>query len=345
MKKIVIRKAGSYERLQIEEVEDLNPKDHEVVVQVQYIGVNYADCLVRWGVYASAKAYVGWPITPGFEFTGTVLKVGSAVKDRQIGELVMGVTLFNAYATQVCVSSSQLFALPHGFSMAQAAGFPAVFFTAFHALFQIVRIYPGSNILVHSAAGGVGSALTQLAATAGIKVTAVVGSSHKVEYAKSQGATYVIDKSKEDLWSSARKCVPDGFDAVFDANGYSTFQQSYNHLRPTGKLIAYGSHSLLPKGGSGRLNYFKAVWGLLKTPKFSPLDLITDNKSVVGFNLSFLFSRADLLQESIQQLQEWCAQGKIHPPKVTEFNFTEVAEAHRHLESGQSVGKIVLAVK
>jgi len=190
----------------------------------------------------------------------------------------------------------------------------------------------------------VGSALTQLASIAGLKVTAVVGATHKVEYAKSQGAQYVIDKSKEDLWGKARELVPEGFDAVFDANGYSTYQKSYNHLRPTGKLIAYGSHSLLPKGGSGRMNYLKAAWGLLKTPRFSPLDLISDNKSVVGFNLSFLFDRADLLQESIQQLQEWCAQGKIQPPKVTEFAFEDVANAHRHLESGQSVGKIVLTV-
>ena len=344
MKKIVIHKAGGYQSLQIEDFDDLIPNENEVLVKVQHIGVNYADCLVRWGVYASAKAYVGWPITPGFEFTGTILKVGSAVKDRQVGQQVMGVTLFNAYATQVCVPSSQLFSLPQGFSMSQAAGFPAVFFTAFHALFQIVKIYPGSNVLIHSAAGGVGSALTQLASAAGLKVTAVVGSSHKVDYAKSQGALYVIDKSKDDLWSSVRKIVPEGYDAVFDANGYSTFQESYNHLRPTGKLIAYGAHSLLPKGGSGRINYFKAVWGLLKTPRFSPLDLITDNKAVVGFNLSFLFARADLLQESIHQLQEWCAQGKIHPPQVAEFRFDEVAKAHQFLESGQSVGKIILTV-
>ncbi|MFM6928619.1 MAG: synaptic vesicle VAT-1 family membrane protein [Bdellovibrio sp.] len=344
MKKIVIHKAGSYERLQIEEFADLTPKDDEVVVQVRHIGVNYADCLVRWGVYASAKEYVGWPITPGFEFTGVVLKVGSAVRDRHVGQEVMGVTLFNAYATQACVRSSQLFSLPKGFSLSQAAGFPAVFFTAFHALFQIAKIYPGSNVLIHSAAGGVGSALTQLASVAGFQVTAVVGASHKVEYAKRQGALHVIDKSKEDLWAKARELVPEGFDAVFDANGYSTYQNSYDHLRPTGKLIAYGSHSLLPKGGSGRMNYLKAAWGLLKTPRFSPLDLISDNKSVVGFNLSFLFARADLLQESIQQLQEWCTQGKIQPPQVTEFSFEEVAEAHRFLESGQSIGKTILTV-
>lgn len=344
MKKIVIHKPGSYEQLKIEDFQSLDPADQDVVIQVKAIGVNYADILVRWGVYASAKTYVGWPITPGFEFTGVISKVGKSVSKWKVGQEVMGVTLFNAYATEVCVPESQVFPIPSGFSLHQAAGFPAVFFTAFHALFQIIKIYPDANVLVHSAAGGVGSALTQLASVAGFKVTGVVGVSHKVGYVKSLGAAHVIDKSSEDLWSKVREYVPQGFDAVFDANGYSTYKKSFEHLRPTGKLVAYGSHSLLPKGGTGRINYLKAAWGLLRTPRFSPLDLITENKSVVGFNLSFLFDRVDLLQESMTQLQEWCSSGKIQPPKVTEFDFANVAEAHRLLESGQSIGKIVLVV-
>ncbi|MFN3455510.1 MAG: zinc-binding dehydrogenase [Pseudobdellovibrio sp.] len=151
-----------------------------------------------------------------------------------------------------------------------------------------------------------------------------------------------MDKSKEDLWQKAKICVPQGYDAVYDANGYVTFQESYNHLRPTGKLITYGAHSLLPKGGTGRINYFKAAWGLFKIPKFSLLDMITVNKSVVGLNVSFLFERQDLIQESMNQLQAWCKEGKIVPPKTTEFSFADVAKAHQLLESGQSMGKIVL---
>ncbi|MFS4458040.1 zinc-binding dehydrogenase [Bdellovibrio sp. HCB2-146] len=280
MKKIVIHKAGSYDQLKIEEVSELHPGNNQVVVQVHAIGVNYADCLVRWGVYESAKKYVGWPITPGFEFTGVIKKVGPGCRNLQVGQEVMGVTLFNAYATEVCVSEKQIFSLPQGFSKTEAAGFPAVFFTAYHALFQIVRLYPRAHILVHSAAGGVGSALTQLAHGAGFDVTGVVGSSHKVEAVKGLGADFVIDKSQEDLWKKVEELCPEGYDAIFDANGFVTLKEGYRHLRPTGKLISYGAHSLLPKGGAGRLNYFKAAWGLLRTPRFNPLQLITDNKSV-----------------------------------------------------------------
>jgi synaptic vesicle membrane protein VAT-1 len=342
MKKVVIHSAGGYDKLKIESFADLEPDSDEVIVHIYAFGVNYADCLVRYGVYESAKEYVGWPITPGFEFSGIVHKVGSSVSELVIGQSVMGISLFNAYATQVKVKPWQLFQIPQGFSMTEAAGFPAVFLTAYHALFQLVKIYPTSHILVHSAAGGVGSALVQLAKAAEITVTGVVGSSQKIESLKKFGADCVIDKSTHDLWQEAEKISPEGFDAIFDANGYTTLMDGYRHLKPVGKLISYGSHSLLPKGGSGRINYIKAFIGLLRTPKFSPLNLITHNKSIVGFNLSFLFSRQDLVQEAMTHLLELVATKKIKAPLISKFNFNDIASAHATLESAQTVGKIVI---
>jgi NADPH:quinone reductase-like Zn-dependent oxidoreductase len=346
MKKVVISSPGGYEKLQIEATTDLFCKNDSVVVSTQAIGVNYADCLVRFGVYESAKKYVGWPITPGFEFSGIVKSVGANVTKFKVGDQVVGITLFNAYATEVSVKEWQLFRIPSGFSLIEAAGFPTVFFTAYHALFQIVKIYPHSKILIHSAAGGVGSALVQLAKAFNFHVTGVVGSSHKVGEVKALGADQVIDKSTQDLWGEARKVAPEGFDAIFDANGYTTLKEGYKHLRPVGKLISYGAHSLLPQGGgSGRLNYLKALVGLIKTPRFNPLDLITDNKAVVGFNLSFLFARQDLATEAMNDLIRLAHENKIKPLKTTTFKFDDVGLAHQELESGKTIGKVVLVVE
>lgn len=345
MKKVVIPGPGGYEKLKIQDVPDLTPENNTVVVSVKAIGVNYADCLVRFGVYESAKKYVGWPITPGFEFSGVVKSVGSQTSRFKVGEEVVGITLFNAYATEVKVKEDQLFHLPSGFSLIEAAGFPTVFFTAYHALFQLVKIYPQSHLLIHSAAGGVGSALVQLAKAFDFTVTGVVGSSHKVNEVKALGADYVIDKSTQELWSEARKVAPQGFDVIFDANGYTTLKDGYKHLRPVGKLISYGAHSLLPHGGgAGRVNYLKALVGLIKTPRFNPLQLITDNKSVVGFNLSFLFARQDLATEAMTDLLRLALEKKIKPLKTTTFKFEEVGLAHQALESGKTVGKIILIV-
>ena len=342
MQKIVIHRAGSYQELNLETHPDLNCSGKEVIIQTHAAGVNYADCCVRWGVYESAKQLVGWPITPGFEFSGIVKKIGNEVSKFKVGDKVFGVTFFNGYASEVRTLEKHLFIIPDGFSFEEAAGFPAVFMTAYHALFQLVRLPPEAKLLIHSAAGGVGSAILQLSKAEGFKTVAVVGATHKVEYAKNLGADFIIDKSKEDLWKRVHEIFPQGYDAALDANGASTLKQSYESLRATGKLIAYGSHSILPKSKSGRMNYLKAGWGLFKTPKFNPLTLISENKSVIGFNLSFLFDRDDLVIEGMNRLIELIHQNKVHPPKVTKIPFAEVARAHELIESGQSVGKIIL---
>lgn len=343
MKKVVIHSAGSYDKLKIEEHPDLIVKANEVLIDTKAVGINYADICVRFGVYESAKEYVGWPITPGFEVSGVIKAIGKNVTRWKVGEEVIGFTLFNGYATQVCVPETQVLPIPKNFTMEQAAGFPAVFFTAYHALYQQAYIQKNSKILIHSAAGGVGTALTQLCKAAGHYVVGVIGSSHKKEYLAQFNPDHIIDKSKEDLWEKAQEYAPDGFQVVFDANGASTLKDSYKHLRPTGKLITYGAHSLLPKSG-GRLNYLKAGIGLLKTPRFSPMEMISSNKGVLGFNLSFLFQEKELIEECTNKLIELTEARIMKPIPVTTFEFEDVAKAHQLIESGKSVGKIVLTL-
>jgi NADPH:quinone reductase-like Zn-dependent oxidoreductase len=341
MQKIVIHGPGGYEKLSLETFPDPVVKPGHLLIRTSAVGVNYADVCVRWGVYESAKRFVGWPITPGFEFSGTVEKLGEGTSRFSVGDSVFGVSLFNSYATHVVADERLLWHRPKVLTLEEAAGFPAVFLTAYHGLFQNVWLGPGFKVLIHSAAGGVGSALVQLAKVAGLKVAGVVGSAHKIDYVKSLGVDIVIDKSEEDLWHKAKIFAPDGYDLVFDANGPETLKASYASLRPTGKLLVYGFHTLLPKTG-GHLNYLKAGLGLLRIPKFNPLEMTTVNKGVLAFNLSFLFDRFDLLGPAMEQLILWLDEGKIVAPKVTTFPFHDVAKAHQALESGQSVGKLVL---
>src|SRR5690349_12839279 len=120
-KKVSIPSAGGYEKLQIVEVEDLVCRPDQVVIDVQYAGVNYADCMVRLGVYESAKRYVGFPITPGFEVSGTIKAVGSQTKRFKVGDKVIGFTLFNGYSGQVAVIEDHVIPLPSHFQMEQGA--------------------------------------------------------------------------------------------------------------------------------------------------------------------------------------------------------------------------------
>ena len=201
----------------------------------------------------------------GFEFSGKVMKIGQDVKKFKVGDLVFGITLFGAYSKRVQVPENQLVHLPtEKMSMSEAGGFFCVALTAWYAMFELCKLRKGDKILIHSAAGGVGSMLVQMGKIAGCHVTGVVGRAHKVEIVKNLGCDAVIDKSSEDLWIAARKhSGGSGFHAVFDANGVETLKQSYNNLAPGGRLITYGAHTMLPKltaDGSGYLS----IWNWAK---------------------------------------------------------------------------------
>jgi len=192
-----------------------------------------------------------------------------------------------------------------------AAGFLAVHLIAYHGLLRNMVIRPGMRVLLHSAGGGVGSAaLVQLCKLHNLHVTGAVGRSHKVEYVRQLGTDAVIDKSTQLLWDEAKRLCPEGYDLVFDANGPETLAQSYAHLKPTGKLLVYGFHTMLPKQG-GHINYLKPGLGMLRMPRFNPLSMARENKGVVTFNLSFLLARTDLLHAAVNDLATWLEAGII----------------------------------
>jgi NADPH:quinone reductase-like Zn-dependent oxidoreductase len=341
VKRVVIHRPGGYDRLRTEEGPDAAPGPGEVSVDVAAFGVNYADCVVRMGLYAAAKELVGYPITPGFEVAGTVASVGEGVTPSLVGTPVMAVTLFGGYTTHLVVPYAQVFPWPSGWTHLQAGAFPAVFLTAWTALFELAHPHAGDTVLVHSAAGGVGGALVQLAKLAGCRVIGVVGGTHKVDAARALGADAVIDKSSQPLWEAVRRLAPDGYDVILDANGAATLADSYRHLAAPGKLVVYGFHSMLPKRG-GRPRWARLAWTYLRTPRFSPLQLTRDNRSVLAFNLSFLAARTDLIRRGMEQLLAWADAGRIQPPTVTAYPWDALTDAHRDLESGNTVGKLVV---
>jgi NADPH:quinone reductase-like Zn-dependent oxidoreductase len=343
MQRISIAKPGSFERLVLVDAPDLKPGPGQVVVATRAAGVNFADVVVRLGLYESAKKYVGWPITPGFEFSGEVAALGDGVTDLKLGERVFGVTRFGGYASQVCVPRQQLFRVPVALSHAQAAAFPTVHLTAYYALREVLRTHPGQGerVLVHSAAGGVGLAALQLARADGLSAIGVVGASHKREVALAYGATDVIDKSSQALWPEVERLAPGGLHYVLESNGAETLKQSYAHLRPTGRLVVYGFTSMLSRG-SGRPNWVKLAWDFLLTPRFHPLEMVNVNKGVVGFNLSYLFEEQWLLTEAMTRMLAELEAGVLRPLPVTELPLAQAASAHRALQSGSSVGKLVL---
>lgn len=340
-RRIRIHRPGDYQQLKLETFEIERPGPEQVLIEVVAIGVNFADGIIRMGLYASAKELHGYPITPGFEVSGRIAAVGAEVDRFKVGDEVLALTLFNGYSSHLVLDQSNVFVKPTCLSFEQAAAIPTAFLTAWFMAHDLAHTRASEHWLVHSAAGGVGGALAQLGRLAGCKVTGVVGRSNKVSAALSAGCTQVIDTQSEDLWSRAKALSPEGFEAIFDANGVRTLAQSYAHLAPTGRLCIFGFASMLPRA-RGLPNWPKLIWDWLRTPRFNPLDMTQSNKSVIACNLSFLSTHAVRLMSGMSWLLERFEDGRLQAPEVTTFPLSEAAAAQAALASGNTTGKLVL---
>jgi len=261
--------------------------------------------------------------------------------------------MFGAYSTLLLVPSNQIKPVPAKMtkSMDTLAALPAVAGTAIHALSlagalpQQQVVTKVKSVLIHSAAGGVGSMLVQMCKLVNLgPIVAVVGSKHKIKSCLDLGADFVIDKSSQNLWKTAREISPDGYAAIFDANGVETLSNSYEHLARCGRLVIYGFHTNIPKASSilSPLSWFKMLLRMVQMPRFDPMALVLESKSVAGFNLSFFADERELIDGYLRQLLSWIEADKLKLPQVTTFQMHEIDRAHELIQSGNSIGKIII---
>jgi NADPH:quinone reductase-like Zn-dependent oxidoreductase len=166
----------------------------------------------------------------------------------------------------------------------------------------------------------------------------------KVEAAKALKCDVVIDKSQQDLWEAARRSSPNGYGVVADANGISTLSRSFRILASTGRLVVFGFHSNLPIGTDmlHPLNWLRMIWKMTMMPKFDAMDFVASNRSLLGFNLSFFVNEVGLLGIFYDQVSEWLESGKIQVPRVVEMDMQDISSGHALIQSGKSIGKIVM---
>lgn len=337
MKRILIRRPGGHEALELVEEADPTPGPGQVRVRTAAAGINYADTIVREGYYDAAKGM--YPMTPGFEYAGTVDQVGAGVGEFKPGDRVFGFTRFGGYSSVQLAEPFQLRRMPDDWSFAECAALPAVHFTAYQALFNLAHVRAGETLLVHSAAGGVGSALLQQAKIAGCRAIGVVGSARKEAAAKAMGAAAVVVRGP-DLWKEIDRAAPEGLDAIFDANGVTTLTPGYRRLRVGGRLLIYGFAEIMPRGKRPWLPML--AWNWLRVPRFNPMDMCGANKAVIGFNVVYLTEKRELVKDAFDRLADWAREGRISKIPVTTFPVEKTADAHRAIESGTTVGKMIL---
>lgn len=340
MKAWVAMRYGGADVMVLREWDRPVPGNGEVLVRVRAIGLNFADLFARMGVYPLTPPP---PFVPGLEFSGEVEATGEGVTDFSPGTRVMGYSRHGSHAEYVALKASLLLRMPQELSFPEAAAFPAVSMTAYHGLVQLAHLQKGEKLLIHAAAGGVGLATLQLARSVGAEIFATAGSDEKLAVAARHGAQYVINYTTHDFASEVRTLTGDyGVDVIMDSVGGKVFRKGWPLLAPMGRYILFGVAAVT---GGGGLNRLKAARVLGSMPPVFPSTLIVRNKGIFGFNLGTLTGKERYLREAADEIVRLLSQGVMLPIIGRVFPFSEMREAHRYLQSRQSVGKVVITLE
>ncbi|MER3523538.1 MAG: alcohol dehydrogenase [Ignavibacteria bacterium] len=340
MKAAFVTKYGGPEVLEIRDAPIPTPQPDQILVKVRAIGLNFADVMGRFGVYPGTPQP---PFILGLEFSGDVVAVGSNVTTFKGGERVMGYSRHGSHAEYVCVNEKLATELPTNMSYEEGASFLVVYLTAYHGIVRLANIRKGEKLLVHAAAGGAGLATVQLGRHLGAEIFGTAGTEEKVEIARSHGAHHAINYNTHDFAEEIRRITKNyGVDVVMDAVGGLVYDKSWNLLAAMGRYILYG---LAAVAGKGALNKLKAagVMSIMK-PIFPP-QLMSANKGIFGFNLGTLKGKEGYFREAAEELLKLYGLGVLKPVIGKIFPFTEIVEAHRALQTRQTVGKVVVFVE
>ena len=240
MRKVVYPKVGGVDSIQIVEEDDLIPGHGEVCVRIHRAGINFADLMMRQGLYGSNPDY---PFTPGYEAAGEILSIGEGVDGLSEGQRVLAMTGFGGYSEMVCLDSNRIIPLPDSVSFDQAAALPVTYGTAYHMLVYLGNLSEGDTVLVHHAAGGVGTAVAQICQAYGVSKVIGTASAPKKEFVESLGMHFVDSKSED--FVSVCKSLTDGkgVNHAIDPVGGKHLMRSYKALCRGGKLYCFGASS------------------------------------------------------------------------------------------------------
>ena len=316
MKAIVIPRLGGPEVLELQETPNPTPGPGESLVRVKAAGINFADIMTAQGGYPGAPDP---PLIAGREFCGVL--EGS-------GKRVMGYAQWGAFAEYIAVKSDLLWEVPARLSAEEGAAFPVNYFTAYFAYWKagLLNPAPGSRVLIHAVAGGVGTAGVQIGKILGLEMYGTSSSEEKLSRVKQLGLQHGINYKERDYEDAIREFTRGtGVDAVFEMLGGEHTNKSIRCLRDFGRVIVYGSASGKPSTVDPRLLYSRG-------------------SSVHGLWLTYLSRNRSLMDQAWQQLSAWAAEGKLHPVVGNVVPWAEATQAYHLLLDRKNFGKVVLSI-
>nr|WP_313776227.1 NAD(P)H-quinone oxidoreductase [Mycobacterium sp.] len=322
MKAIV---AVSTERMTWQEVPDVAAHAGDVVIRVAAAGVNRADLLQAAGSYPPPP---GTSDTLGLEVSGTIAEVGPGVTGWSVGQSVCALLAGGGYAEYTAVPAAQLLPVPDGVGLAEAAALPEVACTVWSNLMMTARLHPGSLLLIHGGASGIGTHAIQLARALGTRVAVTAGSAEKLAVCAELGADILINYRDEDFAERIREAG--GADVILDIMGAKYLDRNVDALAADGRLVIIGMQG----GIKAELNLGKLLGkraGVIAT-------------SLRGRPVDGPDGKGAIVKEVTTNVWPLIAQDKVRPIIGAELPIAEAAEAHRLLNAGEVTGKVLLRV-
>jgi NADPH2:quinone reductase len=354
MKRVVVDHFGGPDVLRVVEDGVPRPGPGEVRVRVLAAGVSYTDAMLRAGTYLGVPRP---PFTPGYELVGVVEELGSGCSRLRVGDRIGALTVWGADAERVCVLEENAVEVPDDLDPAHVLSLVFIYMTAYQLLHRAAKVERGETLLVHGAAGRVGTAVLELGAVAGLRMYGTCSARDRA--AVERLGAVAIDYRNEDFVVRARELPGKGLDVVLDGLGGALSLRSFRALRAGGRLVVYGHSSTIANGHRswrGWIGWYAAtgtvgLWGLLSPSR--RVSAYRIQKLREGHQIVPMGSRRPLavgggprkpewFREDFRALLELFREGKIHPVVAECLPLSEARRAHELLESSAAKGKLVL---
>ena len=354
MKRVVVEQFGGPDVLKVVDDDDPRPGPGEVRVRVLAAGVSFTDAQLRGGTYLGVPKP---PFTPGYELVGVVEDLGPGCSRLREGDRVAALTVWGAYAERVCVPEAEAIEVTEDLDPAEVVGLVLTYMTAYQLLHRMAMVKSGETVLVHGAAGRVGTAVLELGALAGVRVYGTASARDRAAVERLGGVA--IDYRNEDFLARVRELPGRGVDVVLDGLGGAVSLRSFRALRPGGRLVLYGHYSTL---ADGHKNWRAWIEWYASTATLALWGLLSPHRRVMAYRIQRLHEghqwvpagrrRAlpvgggprypDWYREDFGVLLECLAADKIHPVVAERVPLIEARRAHEMLHSSAATGKLVL---
>jgi NADPH:quinone reductase-like Zn-dependent oxidoreductase len=331
-RKILLNRPGNRANFSIVEFEvPCVISAHDILVEVHFSGLNFADVMMRLSLYPDAPKA---PFTPGYEVSGIVVAVGESITDIAVGDKVMGGSYFGGYCSHVVLPSWQVRKVPESLSLEQAGGLMVSYLTAAFSLFELARVRAQEHVVIDCGSGALGAVLIKLLRQQGVRrITGLTRRESKLAKIDAHGARGMT----HDQWRKSSEKA----DVMINSRGGRTIKADLYRLAPLGRMICLGASNMVR---DNKVNLIQVIGEFIKMEilgRPSVIGLMNQNCGIFGLNVLKLFDAP----EKIERLLGDEFFSPVAPEIDEVFSYQDVQQAHEKLGSGRSSGKILLSWK